>query len=153
MTIPFIEENDQTLARKEHLEKLGALVGNVYPNKFDRTDVSGAEDTITNLVNFARPIKEKYVAQDEQPTPEVKDAANAELNQYRVRTSGRLAVPPRVMGKAAFVHLSDGAERLQIYVRRDDVKGIYNGEIETQRREDAENENPQSAICEWLGIV
>jgi lysyl-tRNA synthetase class 2 len=146
MTIPFIEENDQTQARKEHLEKLRQLVGNVYPNKFDRTAVSGAEDTISNLVNFARPIKEKYVAQGEQPTPEAKDAANAELNRYRVRTSGRLAVPPRVMGKAAFVHLSDGAERLQIYVRRDDVKGIYNGEIETQRRGDAENENPQSAI-------
>ncbi|HEX8566169.1 MAG TPA: lysine--tRNA ligase [Pyrinomonadaceae bacterium] len=146
MTIPFIEENDQTLARKEHLEKLRALVGNVYPNKFDRTAVSGAEDTITNLVNFARPIKEKYVAEGEQPSPEAKDAANAELNQYRVRTSGRLAVPPRVMGKAAFVHLSDGSERLQIYVRRDDVKGIYNGEIETQRRGDAENENPQSAF-------
>ncbi|MDQ4120463.1 MAG: lysine--tRNA ligase [Acidobacteriota bacterium] len=126
MTIPFIEENDQTQARKEHLEKLRSLVGNVYPNKFDRTAISGAEDTITNLVNFARPIKEKYVAQGEQPTPEAKDAANAELNQYRVRTSGRLAVPPRVMGKAAFVHLSDGVERLQIYVRKQDVKAISN---------------------------
>ncbi|HEX9930156.1 MAG TPA: lysine--tRNA ligase [Pyrinomonadaceae bacterium] len=135
MTIPFIEENDQTLARKEHLEKLRVLVGNVYPNKFDRTAVSGAEDTITNLVNFARPIKEKYVAEGEQPAPEAKDAANAELNQYRVRTSGRLAVPPRVMGKAAFVHLSDGVERLQIYVRKQDVKAISNDtyqQIETE---------------------
>ncbi|MBA3246473.1 MAG: lysine--tRNA ligase, partial [Pyrinomonadaceae bacterium] len=33
-----------------------------------------------------------------------------------------LSVPPRVMGKAAFVHLSDGVSRLQIYVRRDDVQ-------------------------------
>lgn len=89
MTIPFIEENDQTIARKEHLEKLRALIGNVYPNKFDRTAISGTEDTITNLVNFARPIKEKYVANSEQPTPEAKDAANAELNQYQFRTSGR----------------------------------------------------------------
>jgi lysyl-tRNA synthetase class 2 len=136
MTIPFIEENDQTIARKEHLEKLRALVGNVYPNKFERTTVSGTEDTITNLVNFARPIKEKYVAEGEQPTPEAKDAANAELNQYRVRTSGRLAVPPRVMGKAAFVHLSDGVERLQIYVRKQDVKAINN---DTYQTIDAEN--------------
>ncbi|HMS40317.1 MAG TPA: lysine--tRNA ligase, partial [Pyrinomonadaceae bacterium] len=43
-----------------------------------------------------------------------------------VRVSGRLAVPPRVMGKAAFVHLSDGKERLQIYVRKQDAKIISN---------------------------
>jgi lysyl-tRNA synthetase class 2 len=30
------------------------------------------------------------------------------------------------MGKAAFVHLSDGAERLQIYVRKQDAKAISN---------------------------
>ncbi|HEX8196571.1 MAG TPA: lysine--tRNA ligase [Pyrinomonadaceae bacterium] len=137
MTIPFIEENDQTIARKEHLEKLRALIGNVYPNKFDRTAISGTEDTITNLVNFARPIKEKYVAEGEQPAPEAKDAANAELNQYRIRTSGRLAVPPRVMGKAAFVHLSDGVKRLQIYVRKQDVKAVSNDNYQTINAEDS----------------
>src|SRR5205085_5491361 len=31
-----------------------------------------------------------------------------------------------VMGKAAFVHLSDGGSRLQIYVRRQDVVGVRN---------------------------
>jgi len=36
MTVPFLEENDQTLARRAHLESLRALVGNVYPNKFER---------------------------------------------------------------------------------------------------------------------
>ena len=30
------------------------------------------------------------------------------------------------MGKAAFVHLSDGVSRLQIYVRKDDAKAILN---------------------------
>ena len=30
------------------------------------------------------------------------------------------------MGKAAFVHLSDGVTRLQIYVKRADVKGVSN---------------------------
>ena len=38
------------------------------------------------------------------------------------------------MGKTAFVHLSDGVSRLQIYMRRDDVKGVRNdaegGEVE-----------------------
>ena len=53
---------------------------------------------------------------------------NARLKAFgNVRISGRLAVPPRVMGKAAFVHLSDGKSRLQVYVRRDDVKGVRNG--------------------------
>jgi lysyl-tRNA synthetase class 2 len=51
-----------------------------------------------------------------------------------VRIAGRLASPPRAMGKTAFVHLSDGVSRLQIYVRRDDVKGVRNdaegGEVE-----------------------
>ena len=53
MTVPFIEENDQTAARREHLEALRGLVGNVYPNKFERSDVTGTasdEDTITSIV-------------------------------------------------------------------------------------------------------
>jgi len=36
------------------------------------------------------------------------------------------------MGKAAFVHLSDGRERLQIYVRRDETKGISSEGREVQ---------------------
>ncbi len=43
-----------------------------------------------------------------------------------MRVSGRIATPPRVMGKAAFVHLSDGKERLQIYLRKQDAKAISN---------------------------
>src|SRR5207248_3305074 len=54
------------------------------------------------------------------------ELANAELNQIRVRVAGRISAPPRVMGKAAFVHLSDGVSRLQIYVRRQDVAGVHN---------------------------
>ena len=49
MSIPFIEENDQTSARHEHLEALRSLVGNVYPNKFERTDtITGFAITITS---------------------------------------------------------------------------------------------------------
>src|SRR5215217_3057989 len=112
MSIPFIEENDQTTARREHLEALRELVGNVYPNKFERSEIvePGKEDTITAVVEKFREFDPKE-----------------ELNQFSVRLAGRLATPPRLMGKAAFVHLSDGVGRLQIYVRRDDVKGVYNG--------------------------
>ena len=48
----IIGENDQTQARLEHLEALRQLVGNVYPNRFVRSEVvtSGREDTIAAVV-------------------------------------------------------------------------------------------------------
>lgn len=128
MTVPFFEENDQTAARRQHLEALQRLVGNVYPNKFLRSDVSGTasrEDTITSIVGQFKQHEPK-VDEGEKPAVEALGAANSELNSVRVRVAGRLAAPPRVMGKAAFVHLSDGVSRLQIYVRRQDVAGVSN---------------------------
>ena len=126
MAIPefeeIIEQNDQTVARREHLERLRELVGNVYPNKFARSRVTGEEDTITRLVNSAEITGHvPRLAEGEKPTAEVKDAANAELKKFgNVRIAGRLATPPRLMGKAAFVHLSDGISRIQIYCRKAD---------------------------------
>jgi lysyl-tRNA synthetase class 2 len=128
MSIPFIEENDQTRARREHLEALRKLVGNAYPNKFERSHVTGNEDTITAVVQEFR-RHEPQLAAGERPTPEQLEQVNSELNKTEVRISGRIATPPRVMGKAAFVHLSDGKERLQIYVRKADVKGIHNDDL------------------------
>ena len=128
MTVPFIEENDQTLARREHLEGLRALVGNVYPNKFERSNVSdnpSGEDTITTVVASYKRL-EPQVAAGARPSADVLEVANAELNEIHLRIAGRIAAPPRVMGKAAFVHLSDGISRLQIYVRRQDVVGMRN---------------------------
>src|SRR5687768_1751419 len=119
MSIPFIEDNDQTIARREHLEALRELVGNTYPNRFERSEIvePGKEDTITAIVEKFRDFEPKE-----------------ELNKFVISIAGRLASPPRAMGKTAFVHLSDGVSRLQIYVRRDDVKGVRNsregGEVE-----------------------
>ncbi|MEZ5346673.1 MAG: lysine--tRNA ligase [Pyrinomonadaceae bacterium] len=144
MNIPdfneIIEPNDQTEARKHNLEELTALVGNPYPNKFDRTSISGAEDTITNLNEFepiasvVREIGEVVakLGERERPAPEVKEPLNEKLKALgTVRISGRLATPPRVMGKAAFVHLSDGKTRLQIYVRKQDAVAVSNDTGET----------------------
>src|SRR5687767_13964213 len=103
MTIPefdeIIESNDQTAARAEHLEALRQLVGNVYPNKFDRSTISGTEDTITNILHHA-PIVEivseikavvATLAERERPPAEIKDALNARLKELgNVRVSGRL---------------------------------------------------------------
>src|SRR3982751_4512797 len=125
VSTPFIEENDQTRARREHLEALRALVGNVYPNKFERSRVTGHEDTVTTINEKFKAL-EPRVPEGERPAPEEIERANAELNKTEVRIAGRIATPPRIMGKAAFVHLSDGKQRLQIYVRKADVKGIRN---------------------------
>src|SRR5438132_6295819 len=143
MTVPFIEENDQTQARREHLNALRALVGNVYPNKFVRSNAaqtSSGEDTISDIANehtiagivdddsFAEVLKSlaRKTEAGERPSAEELQTVNEKLNKIKVRISGRIASPPRVMGKAAFVHLSDGVSRLQIYVRKADVQAVSN---------------------------
>jgi lysyl-tRNA synthetase class 2 len=127
MSLPFIEENDQTIARREHLNALQELVGNVYPNKFERSEVvePGREDTISAVVEKFRAFEPK-VPVDGRPSAEELEAANTQLNGFTVRLAGRIASPPRVMGKAAFVHLSDGISRLQIYIRKTDITGVRN---------------------------
>ncbi len=124
MSIPafneIIEQNDQTAARSEHLGALRELVGNVYPNKFTRSAVSGVEDTITNLKAYP-PVVEivgeiaavvATLAERERPPAEIKDALNERLKALgNVRISGRLTTPPR----GNFVHLTDGINKLQVY--------------------------------------
>src|SRR5829696_8854367 len=86
----IIEENDQVAARVEHLKELETLVGNSYPNKFDRTRISGKEDTISNILAFA-PVAEvageikAHVATlpaGERPNPELKESLNAKLKEF-----------------------------------------------------------------------
>ncbi|HEY8413575.1 MAG TPA: lysine--tRNA ligase [Pyrinomonadaceae bacterium] len=130
MSLPFIEENDQTIARRAHLDALRELVGNVYPNKFTRSDVvePGREDTISSVTEKFRALEPK-ISGDGRPSSEALELANRQLNHFIVRLAGRIASPPRVMGKAAFVHLSDGISRLQLYIRRDDVAGVHNDKL------------------------
>ena len=130
MSIPFIEENDQTQARHEHLDALRKLVGNAYPNKFERSQIiePGREDTISAVVETFRAFEPK-AQEGGRAAPEEIELANQQLNQTTVRLAGRIASPPRVMGKAAFVHISDGLARLQIYVKRADVKGVSNDAV------------------------
>ncbi len=147
MNIPefndIIEPNDQTEARKTHLEALRELVGNVYPNKYEHSKISGAEDTISHVVSYAPIVEIVNELKDntptgEKPDQELKAQLNEKLKEFgNVRISGRLAVPPRVMGKAAFVHLSDGISRLQIYVRKQDAKVFSNDSGKTIEDENA----------------
>jgi lysyl-tRNA synthetase class 2 len=139
----IVPDNDQTRARLSHLEEIKALVGNAYPNKFQRTNLAHTaegEDTITAIADRetikrivgderfteAFTLLESKVKEGTRPAPEELEPVNARLGDITVRVSGRLATPPRVMGKAAFVHLSDGKERLQIYVRKDDARAVSN---------------------------
>ncbi|HNU07160.1 MAG TPA: lysine--tRNA ligase, partial [Pyrinomonadaceae bacterium] len=86
----------------------------------------------------------------ERPHQEVKDALNAKLEMLgNVRVSGRLTTTPRTMGKAAFVHISDGKNRLQIYVRKDDAAGVRNDFGFSNLDfglEETSTENPKSEI-------
>jgi lysyl-tRNA synthetase, class II len=128
MTTPLIDDNDQTRARREHLDTLRQLVGNVYPNKFARSNVTenpAGEDTITSVLEKFRSF-EPHLQEGQKPSAEAIQISNLNLNKVRVALAGRIASPPRVMGKAAFVHLSDGVSRLQVYVRRQDVVGVRN---------------------------
>ena len=131
MNIPQFEEivepNDQTEARREHLEKLRELVGNVYPNKFERSKISGKADTISSLIRHkpvaaaSREMAEVKASlkEGERPPAEVKDAVNERLRSLgTVRIAGRLTTPPR----GNFVHLTDGISKLQIYC---DKKGGF----------------------------
>jgi lysyl-tRNA synthetase, class II len=125
----IIPDNDQTQARREHLEALRQLVGNVYPNKFARSNVTenpSGEDTIASIVEAFKKYQPLLRA-GQKPAADELESANTELNKVCVRVAGRIAAPARVMGKAAFLHLSDGTSRLQIYVRRQDVSGARDG--------------------------
>jgi lysyl-tRNA synthetase class 2 len=132
-------DNDQTRARRQHLAQIQELVGSAYPNKFARTALTESaegEDTITSVAAAFR-RHEPEVEAGARPAPEQLEAANAELGGFNVRVSGRLATPPRVMGKAAFVHLSDGKERLQIYVKRQEAVAISNDSLQPVEEEES----------------
>lgn len=44
-----------------------------------------------------------------------------ELENETVSVAGRVDSPPRVMGKATFLHIADATGRMQVYIKRDDV--------------------------------
>ena len=136
----IIEQNDQTAARRDNLAALRELVGNVYPNKFDRSRISGREDTISALAAYGpvAGIAAEMVAikadlkPGERPPAAFKDDINRRLREFgTVRIAGRLTTPPR----GNFVHLTDGISRLQIYCKKGEfalVKNDGNGTLDSE---------------------
>ncbi len=104
------QDNDQIQQRKRNLEDLKAAGHPAYPNRFDRTH------TISQIVDRYHSYGGKKDATElERANLELKAAEGGE-----VRLAGRI-MTMRLMGKAAFAHLSDGLNRLQIYLRKNDV--------------------------------
>ncbi len=146
MSIPsfdeIIEPNDQTAARAEHLAKLRELTGNVYPNKFLRSDLTGGEDTISAIKRFTpitkiehemALVKENTPA-GERPPADIKDQFNEKLITLgNVRIAGRLTTPPR----GNFVHLTDGINKLPTHCKKVPFALIQNDGTDTPDTENA----------------
>ncbi|MCX7751332.1 MAG: lysine--tRNA ligase [Blastocatellia bacterium] len=103
----FGEENELIVQRRKNFEVICALGFDPYPHKFERTH------TITEIVRT-------YGHYAGAKPPEELERVNAELRQIAVRIAGRM-MTTRLMGRAAFAHLSDGDQRLQIYIRSNEV--------------------------------
>jgi len=89
-------EDEQTRQRKANLEAIVALGFAAYPNKFDTTH------TVSQLVDAHTATS----------------AAVLENPKIETVAAGRV-VGIRSFGKAAFLVISDGRSRLQVYVRQD----------------------------------
>tara|TARA_B100001123_G_scaffold446138_1_gene599640 strand:+ start:11242 stop:12753 length:1512 start_codon:yes stop_codon:yes gene_type:complete len=87
---------DQLRQRRENLEKLGELGIDLYPHKFDFTD------TVSVLIDRFEGF----------------DTAALEERQAQTKVAGRV-LGIRSFGKANFLVISDGRNRIQIYVRKD----------------------------------
>ena len=89
---------EQFAVRLDKLKKLSELGVAPYPYRFEAT----------------RRFAEVIAAHKEQSAEELKQA------DVEVSCAGRI-VAIRSMGKSAFMHLFDGEERLQVYIRKDMV--------------------------------
>jgi len=90
------QEDEQTQQRRQHLAGIAALGAATYPNRFDRTDTVSA-----------------LVAAHGQASAESLETARIETV-----TAGRI-LAIRSFGKASFLALSDGRQRIQVYIRQD----------------------------------
>ncbi len=89
-------EDEQIEQRRANLAKLSALGVSAYPHRFDRTA------TVSELVG----------------AHSAKSGAELEETRIAATTSGRI-LGIRSFGKANFLVLSDGRNRIQAYIRKD----------------------------------
>jgi lysyl-tRNA synthetase, class II len=104
------QDNDQIQQRRRHLEEIAAMGHAPYTNRFDRSH------TVSQLVEKYRDQAGKKEEAELSPINIALKAAEG----GEVRIAGRI-MTMRLMGKAAFAHLSDGLHALQVYIRKNDV--------------------------------
>ena len=92
-----LDENIYEL-RRAKLKQIEALGQESYPRRYDFTH------TVPQVI----------------ADYSVKTAEELDANRVQVRVAGRI-MSLRLMGKAAFAHLQQGGQRLQIYVKKDAV--------------------------------
>ena len=104
------QDNDQIQQRRLHLEEIVALGHAAYPHRFNRTHkISGLVDDYSHRAG--------------KQEGEALEAVNAELKavgEGAIRIAGRI-VANNLMGKAAFLRLTDGLKILQVYLRKNDL--------------------------------
>jgi lysyl-tRNA synthetase class 2 len=93
-----LERSEQVRQRRANFEEMVRLGVDPYPHVFERTD------TVARLVE----------------THGGRTGQELEASRVETATSGRvLAI--RSFGKASFLVISDGAERIQVYIRKDSL--------------------------------
>jgi lysyl-tRNA synthetase class 2 len=117
----FDSEFEQKLyqQRQEKLQQIAALGAEIdlnpaqatYPNSFT-VSAPGWDEKRGDLIPW---IKQKFDSPESSVTGEQLDA-----QRQQVAIAGRI-MAIRIQGKAGFAQLQQGGQRLQIYVRKDDV--------------------------------
>ena len=92
-----LEDNIYEL-RRDKLRRIEALGQSAYPYKYE----------------FTHLVPQILAEHGEKQGPEL------EASRVEVRVAGRI-MAIRVMGKAAFLHVQQAGQRLQVYVKKDDV--------------------------------
>ncbi len=111
-TSPEVSLAEQVAFRRSHRDAVKALGYPLYPNRFD------VSHNVTDVVTEWLP----------------KDAAAIEAapeTDRTVRVPGRILAQRRMGKKAAFIDLSDGKERIQVYLRMDSLPETAWGLFET----------------------
>ena len=91
-------ESEQIAHRREKLEKIAGMGLPTYPYRYECTH------SVRHLVETFSPL----------------EAAELEAAHPQVRTAGRI-LAIRGFGKASFCALSDGEEKIQIYIKKNEV--------------------------------
>jgi len=115
--VPAEEEQDINILKKDRLDKLAALrEGGCDPFTITKFDVTGKAAALKSDYE-AKEAELKAAAGDDE---EKFNASLEALHENTVRIAGRI-MSWRDMGKANFIDVRDSSDRIQVYIRSNDV--------------------------------